>query len=784
MQKFILRLLPFIIIGCWSCSSRGEEEIIPTPQPEQVKIEISSAEPVLSPKGETATLSFTTNTSWTANVSDNTPWVTISPTNGNKGNNTLTIKTIENDTYDQRNATITIKAGVITKNITVTQKQKDALILTSNKVELTSEESDFSIEVQTNSTLSYEIEENAKEWIKPSENRGLSNKTLKFTALANDSIVSRQASITLKGGDNLKETLMVYQEGEAATLLLTQKEYTIKNEGETITVELKSNVNYEMQMPDVNWVSEANGRAISSHTHYFTISPNEKTDERKTQIVFLSKTDNLSDTLTIRQKGRTAYPTPKEDRAALYILFQAMNGNTWNNNTNWCTDKPLNEWYGVSTDSEGRVTRIDLGGNNLSGYLPEAISALTELRSLYLWSNNINGPLPESIGNLTKLENLYTSGNPITGEIPSSIGNLQCLRSLYMESCQLEGELPESFYELKKLNNLWLSNNKLEGVLSSKICQMKELGCLGLRENNFTGLPASIQELTNLYWLELGGNPFSGSFPKELCKLTNLKHLYLYGCQLNGLIPSDIGNLSKLISLKLDGNNLIGDIPSSIGNLTQLQELGLCNNNLSGKIPEEFTNLRNLYRATLYNNPQINELPTSIKQLPCWEYMWWNFIKDTSIDNPIEKKQVPGPSFKVVDLKGDSIISVNEYKKNSMTILIQWDPQDNSSQNFIPTLSALYKKYYNKKLRVIGWCSNWQLSEEQLKEYIAEQKIEWINFKSTYENGFTKNCRDFPADTNGWLTVSAIDQNNNLRYSSVLTSLDEFPDFLANFYGE
>lgn len=54
------------------------------------------------------------------------------------------------------------------------------------------------------------------------------------------------------------------------------------------------------------------------------------------------------------------------EQTVLMHLFHNANGSEWLDNTNWGSDKPLGEWYGVETDSEGYVTAIDLHGNGLS----------------------------------------------------------------------------------------------------------------------------------------------------------------------------------------------------------------------------------------------------------------------------------------------------------------------------------------------------------------------------------------------------------------------------------
>jgi hypothetical protein len=56
-------------------------------------------------------------------------------------------------------------------------------------------------------------------------------------------------------------------------------------------------------------------------------------------------------------------------RFALRALFEATNGKYWKKKDNWCTTKPLSEWYGVRVDGKGSVIRIDLRNNELEGKL-------------------------------------------------------------------------------------------------------------------------------------------------------------------------------------------------------------------------------------------------------------------------------------------------------------------------------------------------------------------------------------------------------------------------------
>ena len=100
------------------------------------------------------------------------------------------------------------------------------------------------------------------------------------------------------------------------------------------------------------------------------------------------------------------------DRAALVALYNATEGGSWTARTNWLSDRPLDEWHGVTTDSGGRVTALDLSSNHLVGALPAALGDLTNLRALNLWLQPVDGRgfRPE-LGGLSNLRTLKLGGN-------------------------------------------------------------------------------------------------------------------------------------------------------------------------------------------------------------------------------------------------------------------------------------------------------------------------------------------------------------------------------------
>ena len=96
-------------------------------------------------------------------------------------------------------------------------------------------------------------------------------------------------------------------------------------------------------------------------------------------------------------------PPASEDRAALVALYRATGGSGWANNQRndgkWLVDDPnssISEWYGVTTDDNGRVTKLELQGNNLVESVPDDLKLLTALELLRLEENDLWECMPKS----------------------------------------------------------------------------------------------------------------------------------------------------------------------------------------------------------------------------------------------------------------------------------------------------------------------------------------------------------------------------------------------------
>lgn len=55
------------------------------------------------------------------------------------------------------------------------------------------------------------------------------------------------------------------------------------------------------------------------------------------------------------------------DRLVLHEFYAAMGGPSWKRRDNWLSSLPLQRWYGVTTDENGRIKGIELVSNNMNG---------------------------------------------------------------------------------------------------------------------------------------------------------------------------------------------------------------------------------------------------------------------------------------------------------------------------------------------------------------------------------------------------------------------------------
>ena len=197
-------------------------------------------------------------------------------------------------------------AGDIKKTIIVTQKQKDAITFSTDRVEVDKNGGNIDIEVKANIDYSVEIPDYCSDWISQAgSTRGMNRKKLSFKISESEEYDKREGEIIFTS-DKVTEIIKVYQTG-SAIIILSQNEYTLGSEGGSVSVEISSNFNFNIDMPKVDWVKMSNStRALSSHTLKFDVGPNSTYDDREAVIVIKDANSDRKESVTIKQKQKDA----------------------------------------------------------------------------------------------------------------------------------------------------------------------------------------------------------------------------------------------------------------------------------------------------------------------------------------------------------------------------------------------------------------------------------------------------------------------------------------------
>ena len=222
-----------------------------------------------------------------------------------------------------------------------------------------------------------------------------------------------------------------------------------------------------------------------------------------------------------------------EDWIALVAFFHATDGRRWTRRDFWLTDAPLDEWHGVTTDEHGRVLKLALGRNGLTGPIPPELAGLASLESISLTGNQLAGSIPPELARLTRLGNLVLWDNELTGAIPRELGDLSELRVLNLIGNRLTGSIPPELGRLTSLRGLSLDSNELSGPVPPEMGELTSLTRLSVTQNaGMSGpLPSNLQKLRSLSALLAGGTEVCApENPEFRAWLATVRQRYIASC--------------------------------------------------------------------------------------------------------------------------------------------------------------------------------------------------------------------------------------------------------------
>ncbi|KZV46409.1 hypothetical protein F511_23615 [Dorcoceras hygrometricum] len=274
------------------------------------------------------------------------------------------------------------------------------------------------------------------------------------------------------------------------------------------------------------------------------------------------------------------------DAAVMQDLKKSLNSPT---QLGWVDPDPC-KWKAVQCSGDNRVTRIQIGNQNLEGSLPSNLNKLTSLQVFEVMKNQLTGPLPSFAG-LSSLQTVSLSNNNFSS-IPSDFfDGMNSLQDVYLDYNPFASwVVPESIKGASTLRTFSATGTNLVGVFPG-----------------FFG-PDTFPSLVSLH---LALNYLEGPVPPTFSG-SAIQSLWLNGqkssARLNGSVDF-LQNMTQLTQVWLHGNFFSGPLPDFTG-LTQLQNLSLRDNSLTGPVPDSLVGLTSLVMVNLTNNKLQGKTPS------------------------------------------------------------------------------------------------------------------------------------------------------------------------------
>lgn len=204
MSLYIKRIsyLLFVFSSFLMSSCKGDDALTP-------EITLAKDQITFDTNAGTTTLAFKTNTAWTLSSSET--WCTLSPTSGEAGTKQIKVTVTRNNSEAARTATLTVKAGDLSKTVLVTQSL-EKLQLDKDSISFDSKGGEFTVNIQA--TASYTVV--VPSWMNVKSTTP-DNKSQTFAVTANGSTNLRSGKIVYTSG-LLKDSVIVTQTGVSLSI--------------------------------------------------------------------------------------------------------------------------------------------------------------------------------------------------------------------------------------------------------------------------------------------------------------------------------------------------------------------------------------------------------------------------------------------------------------------------------------------------------------------------------------------------------------------------------------
>lgn len=289
------KILLFLAMAVAALACTPEDTVTP-----ELKVLTESSELVAPQTESQVYIDFETNVDWAATI-EATDWCTLSPNpaSGAAGTHKLTVTCLENNTNDNRTVKVVITAQGESKEVVITQLQKDALTVGEKAFSVPTEGGNVEFTVSHN--VKFTATSDA-DWLTKAETKAMETTKVTFVAAANTG-AERTASIVVTDG-TLTETLTVTQAAWVPQFDVTPAaDQWLAVEGGSVSIEVNANIEYEVVVDECDWLTMSQ----DSNTYTFTAAANAAFDYRSVAVYVTPKDETFIDSAVafyVFQNGR------------------------------------------------------------------------------------------------------------------------------------------------------------------------------------------------------------------------------------------------------------------------------------------------------------------------------------------------------------------------------------------------------------------------------------------------------------------------------------------------
>ncbi len=317
-----------------------------------------------------------------------------------KENSKLTVSVGNNETYDQRQATITItdtKDATMSRTFTVTQAQLDALILDQTSFNVETPGGQLTIGVKSNVKYTVAVAEDSKDWVHigtaDGKTRALEESSIILTVDKNNSGQTRKGTVKVTNSKTNEVTDITIQQAFVILFSFEPATLSIDELGGEVSVKVTSNIGIDIY-PSASWISIGMQEIEDDDTFVqkFRVAPfTEKKRSRTTTIVFENAAYSLYDKYVTVTQTRSLFIAESTisitigERLALELVNSTDGDVTWtSSNEKVATVTKDGTVVGVA-DGQTTITVTSADGKHTDTATVQVVTA-TEAKLSASWS--------------------------------------------------------------------------------------------------------------------------------------------------------------------------------------------------------------------------------------------------------------------------------------------------------------------------------------------------------------------------------------------------------------